>query len=67
MVNEELKLTSGPIRFADTRSKDQIIMDKVHDDLIELSKECCTICGIHLEKNEINEKMRCTVCYFKKV
>lgn len=65
--SDKFKFVSGPTRVSQIKTDEQKMLDEVHDYLVERSKQCCKICGVYLELNEINEKMFCSVCYDKKV
>lgn len=65
-TNDKFEMASGPMIFAGLLTKEQEQLEITKRHFIELSKECCKICGVHLERDEINSRMRCTVCYFKK-
>lgn len=66
-VDEELKLASGPTLISYGNGKSNFSEEIEKQKILRIAREeCCKICGVHLEDDEKNKKMRCTVCYFKK-
>jgi len=68
MVEDTLPLlASGPTLFSYGNGESNFSEEIEKQKILRMAREeCCTICGVHLDGNERNKKMRCTVCYFKK-
>ena len=68
MTDKEFELAPGPTLFLYGNGKSNLSDEIERGRLLKFAREeCCTICGVHLETHERNKKLRCTVCYFKKV
>lgn len=60
-------LASGPTLFSYGNGKSNFSDEIEKQRILRIAREeCCTICGVHLEGDERNKKLKCTVCYFKK-
>lgn len=58
---------SGPTLISYGNGKSNFSEEIEKQKILRIAREeCCTICGVHLDGDERNKKLRCTVCYFKK-
>ena len=64
---KEFEFARGPILFYYGNGKSNLSDEIEKQKILRIAREeCCTICGVHLEKDERNSKLCCTVCYNKK-